>query len=161
MADFFGVLPQTDGLERMGPGTSDSSDTRARSLHSNRKRDASHNVILIRGERGDRTSVTLVGVAGFEPTAFRSQSGRATKLRHTPSVRDVGYMPARAASAALFGASARRGARPDRARAARLGPLRPVAGKRGVHVRGVTRYDALRAGVAMTCGAMLAGVAQW
>jgi hypothetical protein len=26
----------------------------------------------------------LVGVAGFEPTAFRSQSGRATKLRHTP-----------------------------------------------------------------------------
>ncbi|CAK7284577.1 hypothetical protein SGPA1_30450 [Streptomyces misionensis JCM 4497] len=27
----------------------------------------------------------MVGVAGFEPTAFRSQSGRATKLRHTPS----------------------------------------------------------------------------
>lgn len=27
----------------------------------------------------------VVGVAGFEPTAFRSQSGRATKLRHTPS----------------------------------------------------------------------------
>ncbi|ELS53225.1 hypothetical protein STVIR_5821 [Streptomyces viridochromogenes Tue57] len=26
----------------------------------------------------------VVGVAGFEPTAFRSQSGRATKLRHTP-----------------------------------------------------------------------------
>ena len=26
-----------------------------------------------------------VGVAGFEPAAFRSQSGRATKLRHTPS----------------------------------------------------------------------------
>ena len=25
-----------------------------------------------------------VGVAGFEPAAFRSQSGRATKLRHTP-----------------------------------------------------------------------------
>lgn len=36
----------------------------------------------------------MVGVAGFEPTTFRSQSGRATKLRHTPSVRDVGYMPA-------------------------------------------------------------------
>lgn len=35
----------------------------------------------------------LVGVAGFEPTTFRSQSGRATKLRHTPSVRHVGYMP--------------------------------------------------------------------
>lgn len=34
----------------------------------------------------------LVGVAGFEPTTFRSQSGRATKLRHTPSVRHVGYM---------------------------------------------------------------------
>ena len=26
----------------------------------------------------------MVGVAGFEPAAFRSQSGRATKLRHTP-----------------------------------------------------------------------------
>ncbi len=26
-----------------------------------------------------------VGVAGFEPTTFRSQSGRATKLRHTPN----------------------------------------------------------------------------
>src|SRR3954451_9919623 len=26
----------------------------------------------------------LVGVAGFEPTAPRSQSGCATKLRHTP-----------------------------------------------------------------------------
>ena len=35
----------------------------------------------------------LVGVAGFEPTAFRSQSGRATKLRHTPLVRHVEYMP--------------------------------------------------------------------
>src|SRR4051812_32018965 len=34
----------------------------------------------------------LVGVAGFEPTAFRSQSGRATKLRHTPLVRHVEYM---------------------------------------------------------------------
>ncbi|EGJ77398.1 hypothetical protein STTU_4609 [Streptomyces sp. Tu6071] len=36
--------------------------------------------------------VLMVGVAGFEPTAFRSQSGRATKLRHTPLVRIVGYM---------------------------------------------------------------------
>ena len=36
----------------------------------------------------------MVGVAGFEPTTFRSQSGRATKLRHTPSVRHVGYMAA-------------------------------------------------------------------
>jgi hypothetical protein len=34
----------------------------------------------------------MVGVAGFEPTTFRSQSGRATKLRHTPSVREVQYM---------------------------------------------------------------------
>ena len=32
-------------------------------------------------------------MAGFEPTTFRSQSGRATKLRHTPLVRHVGYMP--------------------------------------------------------------------
>ena len=30
---------------------------------------------------------SMVGVAGFEPAAFRSQSGRATKLRHTPSPR--------------------------------------------------------------------------
>ncbi len=29
----------------------------------------------------------MVGVTGFEPAAFRSQSGRATKLRHTPSPR--------------------------------------------------------------------------
>ena len=29
----------------------------------------------------------LVGVAGFEPTAPRSQSECATKLRHTPSAR--------------------------------------------------------------------------
>ena len=28
--------------------------------------------------------LSYVGVAGFEPAAFRSQSGRATKLRHTP-----------------------------------------------------------------------------
>ena len=27
---------------------------------------------------------TVVGMAGFEPTTFRSQSGRATKLRHIP-----------------------------------------------------------------------------
>ena len=27
----------------------------------------------------------LVGVTGFEPAAFRSQSGCATKLRYTPS----------------------------------------------------------------------------
>ena len=26
----------------------------------------------------------MVGVKGFEPSTFRSQSGRATKLRHTP-----------------------------------------------------------------------------
>ncbi len=41
-----------------------------------------------------RDGYLLVGVAGFEPTTFRSQSGRATKLRHTPSVRHVGYMAA-------------------------------------------------------------------
>ncbi len=26
----------------------------------------------------------VVGMAGFEPTTFRSQSGRATNLRHIP-----------------------------------------------------------------------------
>jgi hypothetical protein len=31
------------------------------------------------------TTRDLVGVAGFEPTAPRSQSECATKLRHTPS----------------------------------------------------------------------------
>ncbi len=31
------------------------------------------------------TAPDLVGVAGFEPTAPRSQSECATKLRHTPS----------------------------------------------------------------------------
>jgi hypothetical protein len=31
----------------------------------------------------------LVGVPGFEPGAFRSQSGRAAKLRHTPLDPDV------------------------------------------------------------------------
>src|ERR1044072_1284616 len=41
----------------------------------------------------------MVGVAGFEPTPFRSQSARATKLRHTPSVRHVGYMAADAPAA--------------------------------------------------------------
>ncbi len=60
----------------------------------------------------------LVGVAGFEPTAFRSQSGRATKLRHTPSVRHVGYMYGDAATP-------------------------PVPG--GVHGRLRTGYDAVRA----------------
>ncbi len=30
----------------------------------------------------------MVGVPGFEPGAFRSQSGRATKLRHTPFAAD-------------------------------------------------------------------------
>ncbi len=46
---------------------------------------------MIKNARDGRV-VVVVGVAGFEPTAFRSQSGRATKLRHTPSVRHVGYM---------------------------------------------------------------------
>ncbi len=45
----------------------------------------------------------MVGVAGFEPTAFRSQSGRATKLRHTPSVRHVGYMYGDAVTPPLSG----------------------------------------------------------
>jgi hypothetical protein len=34
-----------------------------------------------------RTPADLVGVAGFEPTAPRSQSECATKLRYTPSAR--------------------------------------------------------------------------
>lgn len=76
----------------------------------------------------------MVGVAGFEPTAFRSQSGRATKLRHTPSVRHVGYMHGDAATPPVF---------------------------RGVHGGLRTGYHALRAEVLLTCGALHAGVAQW
>ncbi len=34
---------------------------------------------------GVDNAADLVGVAGFEPTAPRSQSECATKLRHTPS----------------------------------------------------------------------------
>jgi hypothetical protein len=37
------------------------------------------------GRKITRTRADLVGVAGFEPTAPRSQSECATKLRHTPS----------------------------------------------------------------------------
>lgn len=76
----------------------------------------------------------LVGVAGFEPTAFRSQSGRATKLRHTPSVRHVGYMHGDAVTSPVF---------------------------KGVHGRLRTGYDASRAALVPTCGACCAGVAQW
>ena len=36
---------------------------------------------MLLGRRGDLSSV---GVHGFEPRTFRSQSERATKLRHTP-----------------------------------------------------------------------------
>ena len=36
---------------------------------------------------GTESARIVVGVAGFEPAAFRSQSGRATKLRHTPRPR--------------------------------------------------------------------------
>lgn len=37
-----------------------------------------------------------VGVAGFEPAAFRSQSGRATKLRHTPCLCSINFTAAHA-----------------------------------------------------------------
>ncbi len=42
--------------------------------------EARHPKIMATGVSAGQT----VGVAGFEPAAFRSQSGRATKLRHTP-----------------------------------------------------------------------------
>ena len=46
-----------------------------------------------KGQHPDRIAagqgVDLVGVAGFEPTAPRSQSECATKLRHTPMARPV------------------------------------------------------------------------
>jgi hypothetical protein len=61
----------------------------------------------------------LVGVAGFEPATFRSQSGRATKLRHTPSPpRQIG--PRRhgrvSAGTRLRGPDAGRGRQPCRRR---------------------------------------------
>ena len=37
------------------------------------------------GSGRELAAVDVVGVAGFEPTAPRSQSECATKLRHTPS----------------------------------------------------------------------------
>jgi hypothetical protein len=40
--------------------------------------------------------ITLVGVAGFEPTAPRSQSECATKLRHTPGANGVSLRAAQA-----------------------------------------------------------------
>jgi hypothetical protein len=51
-------------------------------------------------------AVHVVGVAGFEPTTFRSQSGRATKLRHTPPVRHVEYMALHAEAAKYASAGA-------------------------------------------------------
>lgn len=92
-------------------------------------RDAAYNAILYSASVDE-----VVGVAGFEPTAFRSQSGRATKLRHTPSVRHVGYMHGDSAT-----------------------PPFP----RGVREPPMTRYDAVRAAAHVTCGATCAGVAQW
>jgi hypothetical protein len=40
----------------------------------------------LRGPSGTpgKTSILMVGVAGFEPTTFRPPGGRATRLRHTP-----------------------------------------------------------------------------
>lgn len=84
---------------------------------------------MIKNATGGRV-IVMVGVAGFEPTAFRSQSGRATKLRHTPSVRHVGYMDGDSAAP-------------------------PVS--TGVHEGPPTGYHALRAAVLVTCGAMLCG----
>ncbi len=66
----------------------------------------------------------LVGVAGFEPTTFRSQSGRATKLRHTPSVRHVEYMPPHSGAAQFRGTPPGHRHRPgNRCATGRPGPL--------------------------------------
>ena len=51
---------------------------------------------LARTEVPTRTltaGVGLVGMAGFEPTTFRSQSGRATNLRHIPCERSLSADP--------------------------------------------------------------------
>ncbi len=49
---------------------------------------------------GQVVRVVLVGVTGFEPAAFRSQSGCATKLRYTP-VAPGGYTESPTASYGL------------------------------------------------------------
>ena len=77
----------------------------------------------------------IVGVAGFEPTAPRSQSECATKLRHTPGANGVSL---RAVSNSIR-------SRPD------LNVLQAPAHQRTVLVRSRDRY----------CHGRTAGVAQW
>lgn len=156
MADFLGFCSTAlEAASRTEPGTS---DTRARILHSNGKESDSHNAILpvvcdlaggpwiLLGPACDGPWILpVVGVAGFEPTTFRSQSGRATKLRHTPSVRHVGYMQSGSASADL------RGRHRTRHRVAAIG----CAGS----VRDPLRCFTCRRSPDLRCG--FAGVAQW
>jgi hypothetical protein len=52
----------------------------------------------LRGKASRKFEMMLVGVAGFEPTTYRSQSDRATRLRYTPNCapifrRNNGFSP--------------------------------------------------------------------
>ncbi len=95
--------------------------------------------------RSRMVSRWLVGVAGFEPTAFRSQSGRATKLRHTPSGA-IRRVHARGRNGRrLYPREAAPGGRPDTGCAARAyDPLRclsvPRSRTRGAHRAGVAQW---------------------
>ena|GEM_PF-3031610 len=53
--------------------------------HRRSERIPGHAKNLRHGRRaGGSNEATLVGMTGFEPATFRSQSGRATNLRHIP-----------------------------------------------------------------------------
>src|SRR4051794_15910004 len=98
--------------------------------------------------RRPRELSVLVGVPGFEPGAFRSQSGRATKLRHTPPPEPVARpgdgvkvtAPDAAASAACPARRSTGGARRSARRAGGRRDLRAAAGTaRRTRGRGQTR----------------------
>ena len=85
--------PRTAPPTGRSPGSADASAT---TWSCGRGQQRIARAVRITPQRGDdpplcgygpgfrRPEGRSVGVTGFEPAAFRSQSGRATKLRHTP-----------------------------------------------------------------------------
>ena len=76
-------------LSRLGLSSSKGTSTASRTLVGLRVSTVLFNALVSSGcDGGPATGAVvgeLVGVAGFEPTAPRSQSECATKLRHTPA----------------------------------------------------------------------------